>query len=217
MAIHWEGEPGDTRTLTYADLHRSVSQAANALHRPGRTAEGPRYHLSADDPRGCHRDAGLRAYRRHPLGRLRWLLRGRARRAGSRTRTPPSSSRLTAATDAARRPLSSRRSTTRVDAMPDRAQRARRTPDRPGRRVDRGPRSLVARHRRHGEPGTHRCAIRRRASALHPLHVRHHREAQGNPRTRPAATSPRSPGPITPSSTSSRTPTSSGARPTSAG
>jgi acetyl-CoA synthetase len=31
VAIHWEGEPGDTRTLTYADLHRSVSQAANAL------------------------------------------------------------------------------------------------------------------------------------------------------------------------------------------
>ena len=31
IAIHWEGEPGDTRTLTYADLHRSVCQAANAL------------------------------------------------------------------------------------------------------------------------------------------------------------------------------------------
>jgi acetyl-CoA synthetase len=31
VAIHWEGEPGDTRTLTYADLHRSVCQAANAL------------------------------------------------------------------------------------------------------------------------------------------------------------------------------------------
>jgi acetyl-CoA synthetase len=30
-AIHWEGEPGDTRTITYADLHRSVCQAANAL------------------------------------------------------------------------------------------------------------------------------------------------------------------------------------------
>ena len=32
VAIHWEGEPdGDTRTLTYADLQREVSQAANAL------------------------------------------------------------------------------------------------------------------------------------------------------------------------------------------
>src|SRR5689334_23182393 len=31
VAIHWEGEPGDTRTITYADLHKSVNQAANAL------------------------------------------------------------------------------------------------------------------------------------------------------------------------------------------
>ena len=31
VAIHWEGEPGDTRTITYADLHKSVCQAANAL------------------------------------------------------------------------------------------------------------------------------------------------------------------------------------------
>jgi acetyl-CoA synthetase len=31
VAIHWEGEPGDTRTITYADLHRTVCQAANTL------------------------------------------------------------------------------------------------------------------------------------------------------------------------------------------
>ncbi len=31
VAIHWEGEPGDTRTLTYADLRREVAKAANAL------------------------------------------------------------------------------------------------------------------------------------------------------------------------------------------
>jgi acetyl-CoA synthetase len=31
VAIHWEGEPGDTRTLTYADLLRLTCQAANAL------------------------------------------------------------------------------------------------------------------------------------------------------------------------------------------
>jgi acetyl-CoA synthetase len=31
VAFHWEGEPGDTRTLTYAELHRQVCQAANAL------------------------------------------------------------------------------------------------------------------------------------------------------------------------------------------
>ena len=31
VAIHWVGEPGDQRTLTYIDLHREVQQAANAL------------------------------------------------------------------------------------------------------------------------------------------------------------------------------------------
>jgi len=31
VAYHWEGEPGDTRTITYADLLKLVSQAANAL------------------------------------------------------------------------------------------------------------------------------------------------------------------------------------------
>src|SRR5215212_4046779 len=31
VAIHWEGEPGDARTLTYADLQHEVSRAANAL------------------------------------------------------------------------------------------------------------------------------------------------------------------------------------------
>ncbi|MGL5860377.1 MAG: acetate--CoA ligase [Phycicoccus sp.] len=31
VAIHFEGEAGDTRTLTYADLRREVCQAANAL------------------------------------------------------------------------------------------------------------------------------------------------------------------------------------------
>jgi acetyl-CoA synthetase len=31
VAYHWEGEPGDTRTITYAQLKDSVCQAANAL------------------------------------------------------------------------------------------------------------------------------------------------------------------------------------------
>ncbi|RZS79384.1 acetyl-coenzyme A synthetase [Motilibacter rhizosphaerae] len=31
VAIHWIGEPGDTRTITYADLQREVAKAANAL------------------------------------------------------------------------------------------------------------------------------------------------------------------------------------------
>jgi acetyl-CoA synthetase len=31
VAIHWEGEPGDTRSITYAQLQDEVSKAANAL------------------------------------------------------------------------------------------------------------------------------------------------------------------------------------------
>jgi len=38
VAYHWEGEPGDTRTLTYADLQVEVSKAANALKALGVTA-----------------------------------------------------------------------------------------------------------------------------------------------------------------------------------
>jgi len=35
IALHFEGEPGDTRTLTYSDLLREVSKAANALESLG--------------------------------------------------------------------------------------------------------------------------------------------------------------------------------------
>jgi acetyl-CoA synthetase len=31
VAFHWEGEPGDTRAITYADLQREVCKTANAL------------------------------------------------------------------------------------------------------------------------------------------------------------------------------------------
>jgi acetyl-CoA synthetase len=35
VAFHWEGEPGDTRTITYADLQRDVVRFANALKELG--------------------------------------------------------------------------------------------------------------------------------------------------------------------------------------
>jgi acetyl-CoA synthetase len=38
VAIHWEGEPGESRSITYSDLLRSVSQAANTLTELGVTA-----------------------------------------------------------------------------------------------------------------------------------------------------------------------------------
>ncbi len=38
IAIHWEGEPGDTRTITYAELKDEVCRAANALASLGLSA-----------------------------------------------------------------------------------------------------------------------------------------------------------------------------------
>ena len=35
VAYHWEGEPGDSRTLTFAELQREVAKAANALTKLG--------------------------------------------------------------------------------------------------------------------------------------------------------------------------------------
>jgi acetyl-CoA synthetase len=35
VAYYWIGEPGDTRTITYGDLHREVQKAANALKELG--------------------------------------------------------------------------------------------------------------------------------------------------------------------------------------
>ena len=40
-ALIWEGEPGDTRTLTYWDLYREVSKFANVLKSLG-VARGDR-------------------------------------------------------------------------------------------------------------------------------------------------------------------------------
>lgn len=39
VAIHWEGEPGDSRAITYTELQREVSKAANALTSLGIGAE----------------------------------------------------------------------------------------------------------------------------------------------------------------------------------
>ena len=46
-AIIWEGEPGDTRTITYGELHREVSKFANVLKGLGvaRRAIGSRLYM----------------------------------------------------------------------------------------------------------------------------------------------------------------------------
>ena len=69
--LHWEGEPGDTRTITYADLLTMVSQAANGADQARRPRRGQGGHLHADDPRDGGRHAGLGPAGRSPHGGLR--------------------------------------------------------------------------------------------------------------------------------------------------
>ena len=112
VAFHWEGEPGDTRTITYADLLRDVCRAANALTELG-VGKGDRVaiympmipetvvtmlacaRLGATAHRRLRRllrrraaqpDPGLRRQARHHPGRRLPARRGRARSSRPSTR-----------------------------------------------------------------------------------------------------------------------------------
>ena len=79
VAIHFEGEPGDSRAITYAELKDEVSKAANALTELG-VGKGDRVAIYLPMiPEAVDRDAGLRPHRRRALGGLRRLLRRRPR------------------------------------------------------------------------------------------------------------------------------------------
>ena len=143
-----------------------ADRARRHRRRPGRG-------LPADDPRGRRRDARLRPDRRRALRGLRRLLRRRRAPPGSTTPTRSSSSPPTAATGAASSAL-----------KPDRRRRpwpapqvehvlvVRRTGQdvawTEGRDVWWHEISAPPVHRAH--PG----GVRRRAPAVHPLHLRHH-------------------------------------------
>ena len=143
VALHWEGEPGDTRTLTYADLQREVSQAANVLHRARRQGRRPGRDLHADDPRDGRRDARLRPDRRAAHGRLRRLLRRGAGRPDPGLRRQRRRHRRRRLPARRRPPL--KPAVDEALEVPRRPTRRRRPAHRPGRRLDRGPRRLVAR------------------------------------------------------------------------
>ena len=149
---------------------------------PGRGQGRPRHPLHAARSRGDHHDARLRAHRRHPLGGLRrhghagaaLADRGlrRARRGLLRLHAAP---RQEGAAQADRR---------RGGARADLRRARRRPPPRlaPRRRAghfrERAREGLL----RHPERARHPLpagADGRRGPALHPLHVGHHRAAQG--------------------------------------
>ena len=183
-AIIWEGEPGDRRTLTYFDLHREVSTFANVLKSLG-VEKGDRVaHLHAAGARAGHRDARLRPHRRRPQRGLRRLQRRVAARPHQRRAGAGCSSRPTAATAAA--------TSWPLKAIADEARR-RDAVDRTRRRASSAAatsrsRSTMKEGRDHWYHELMAGRVRalraradgRRGHALHPLHLGHHREAQGH-------------------------------------
>ena len=103
VAYHWEGEPGDTRTITYRDLYEETCRFANALKGLGVRTRRPRGDLPRDGAGAPRRDAGVRADRGAALGGVRRVLGGVAegphqRRRGDgpdhrRRRLPPGTDR----------------------------------------------------------------------------------------------------------------------------
>ena len=151
---------------------------ANVLKRPRRRSRRPRRPLHADDSRAGHRHAGLRAHRRDAQRGLRRLQRRGAARPASTTRRPRWSSPPTAATGAApscrSRPTSTRRC----------ARRRRSSTcvvvSRTGQTVAMNDGRDLWWHELMDEASdVGACAARRRASAVHPLHQRHDRQAEG--------------------------------------
>ena len=193
------------------------AKAANALTELG-VGKGDRVAIYMPMiPETVDRDAGLRPHRRVALGGLRRVLRRRAARPDPGRRRQASSSPPTAATAAARPARSSRPWTRRSTSCPgiEHVLVVRRT----GQDVDWTDGRDVWWHDIVGPAvrRAHGAAVRRRAPAVHPLHLAAPPVSPRASCTPRAATSPRSPTPTTRSSTSSRRPTSTGAPPTSAG
>ena len=216
VAFHWEGEPGDTRTITYAELTAEVKRAANMLADLG-VRQGDRSRSTCrvipEAVVAMLAIARLGAVHSVVFGgfsaeSLRVAHRGR--------RTPSSSSPPTAATARARSfPLKPVVDAAARGRDPGR-ECARREARRERHRLGRRPRRLVARASGRGAPSTRRrpSRPRTRSSSSTPRAPPASRRASCTPA---AATSPRSRPRTRRSSTCTPRPTSTGARPTSAG
>ena len=220
----------DRRARRLPLARRGGGGARRHLRRPAprrpalrQRAQGPRRRegrrgrdLPADDPRGRRRDARLRPHRRHPQRRLRRLLGRvgagadgvlRGEGAGHRRRRPPQG---------------------QDGADQARGRRADGRPGEPGDDRRRPPhRHRVPDDARAATSSTTRCwpppTPSARPSRWRPSTRSSSSTPPARPRSRrgsctpPAATWPGSPPPTATSSTSSRSPTSTGAPPTSAG
>ena len=179
VAYHWEGEPGDTRTITYADLHADVQRFANVLKGLG-IAKGDRICIYM--PMVPELPVAMLACAR--IGAPHSVVFGGFSPDSLIDRINDAECK---AGDHRRRRLPSRRA---VDAQAERRHRARvhaerrarhrREARRRARRHAGRPRPLVARP--DGE-GRRRVPVRadgQRGPAVPALHLGHHGQAQGD-------------------------------------
>ena len=182
-AIIWEGEPGDRRTLTYWDLYRAGQPFANVLKSLGVGTRRSRRALPADDP-GARRSRCSRAPASAPSTAWSSAASAPSRCATASTTRRPS---LLVTADGGYR----RGQIVPLKQMADEALR-----DTPSIEhvvvVQRSAGSLIPVHMQEGRDhwyhrlmqhalaGVRPGADGRRGHALHPLHVRHDRKAQGH-------------------------------------
>ena len=216
VAYHWIGEPGDTRTLTYADLLREVGKAANALKELG-VETGDRVAIYM--PMIPELPIAMLACAR--LGAAHTVIFGGFSAEALSDRINDAQAKVLITADGGwRRGKAGRAQAPRRRGAGLDAPRSTGTivVSRLGdgvHMVD-GPRPLVARHRRSPGSGLPARPGRQRAAAVPALHLGHDGQAQGHhPHLgRLPARAPRSP---TRSSSTSSPTTCTGARPTSAG
>ncbi len=182
-ALIWVGEDGEEQTYTYSRLYREVNRFANALKRLG-VKKGDRVILYMPlVPEGIITHARLRAA---SAPSTRWCSRAWAPRrcaAASRTRARGWSSARTSPSGAARscrssppstRPCaSSSPSSTSSSTGAARARATRPSASSPSAST------TSTTSRRRSEIHCDARADGRGGSAVHPLHLRHHRHAQG--------------------------------------
>jgi acetyl-CoA synthetase len=165
-ALLFEGEPGDTRVLTYHQLHRAVCQAANALHDLGvRAGDFVAIYL----PMIPEAVIAMLACAR--IGAPHTVVFGGFSAEALADRVRDSKARVVITADGGWRrgaivPLKANvdRALTHGEGCPERRARRRGPPHRPGHRLPHQPRRLVARHRRQGQPAPRRAGARRRST-----------------------------------------------------
>ena len=178
VAIHFEGEPGDTRTITYAELQREVCQAANALLALG---VGPGDRVAIYLPMIPEAAIAMLACAR--IGAPHSVVFGGFSAEALRSRIEDAEAKVVITADGGYRRGAPAALKPAVDeavaAVARRAEGARRAAHRPGRRLDRRPRRVVARRRR---PPARTSTTPRAFDAEHPLFILYTSGTTGKPK-----------------------------------